>query len=203
MFWRKSKESVYYDIANKIVWLTLIFRTHFKEYDNDISARIWAEFIYFLLYIVDLNLFIKYENTKYIKRHMIIKDSIIGHIKEQYISRILIDSTPQEVIDHRNNKIDLDIPYRLRTYWDCKKWLRQKWSILPSQWTTIFALSLFIYNAIWKNTTEELESLINKEKLEETDLKCMPDMAESMERSMLIMKLLKEFKIKFYLKKIK
>ena len=139
-FQKKTPQEVYKDVADKIVFASLDYRTNLNEPNNKLSADAGAEYAYLLLNLVDRAAFqILGQN-----RRNEVSDEITNLVITLYSKAIFNQKTPKTVVSEQAVVMLNNMNERQVIYGQCKTLTGESF---PNRGTMIFALAYFIHFA--------------------------------------------------------
>lgn len=162
-------------LIKRIIFIALFYRS---KVSNDINKSTEAslEFIYFLLHIVDRQLFSLHGADKRDE----IYDEFSNKIIVEFSDALLKKNTPMEVkmplVAHTGIKMLDDLNKRQEIYAQCQFMCGEKF---PSAGTMIFALAFYIHKALGKTNIDNVDDvLVGEKKIEMEDLVNFPSITD-------------------------
>ncbi len=188
LFRKEDTENVYEQIAQGIVLSSLLYRSEVEATNNQYSADAGAEIAYFLLHMLDEQLFKEIGPEARDK----VFDKVAIKVLSDYVGATLKPETPIEIVLELGRSM-LDTLNKRQTIYSRCQALLNKGDVVPPRGTILFALSFYIHRALRKTNRNDVgEILCGKRDIDISDLKDFPSSGDVLKVTVSAMNMLIE-----------
>ena len=157
LFGKPKPESIYQELATKIVYAALQYRRDLNHPNHQLTCVAGTEFTYCLLHMLDRATF----NILGASKRDTVFDEVLKRVIADYSRSVFVPSTPAAAVENLALQMFETMNERQDLYSHCKSLTDE---VFPSRGTIIFALAYFIHLALGRTTRKDVEDVLRGEK---------------------------------------